>query len=406
MPAAIKVLVLDDEPFMLGLLERILRQLGMAQVVTFRSAYEALYEMDQSESAPDLILLDLSMPDMDGVEFLRQLGERHYEGALILVSGEDEYTLLSVEKLVQAHRITALGHLHKPVLPQALAALIEKWQPAVGENHRVSRMAFGSDDVRAALANGELELVNHYQPKVALASGELVGVEARVRWSNPIAGLLYPDQFINVVETSGLSGDLRRAVLEAALEQASVWRKAGVTLELSVNVSVEDLTCLDFPDIVANLAIVKGVSPDRVMLEVKEGGLTENLTSALDVLNRLRLKRFRLSIDDFGTGHSSLAQLRDCAFDELKIDRSFVHGARTDAKLLSIYSASLELGKQLHMKVVAEGVEDRADWEFVRRSACDLAQGHFIANAMPAADLINWQASWKTRLSKEALLAA
>jgi EAL domain-containing protein (putative c-di-GMP-specific phosphodiesterase class I) len=173
-----------------------------------------------------------------------------------------------------------------------------------------------------------------------------------------------------------------------------------------VNVSVGDLTSLDFPDTLANLAIVKGVSPDRVMLEVKEGCLTENLTSALDVLNRLRLKRFRLSIDDFGTGHSSLAQLRDCAFDELKIDRSFVHGARTDAKLRSIYSASLELAKQLHMKVVAEGVEDRADWEFVRRSACDLAQGHFIANAMPAADLISWQASWKTRLSKEALLAA
>jgi EAL domain-containing protein (putative c-di-GMP-specific phosphodiesterase class I)/ActR/RegA family two-component response regulator len=401
MTVAINILVLDDEPFMLRLLERMLRQLGMTQVATFDSAYRALYELDHSERAPDLILLDLNMPDMDGVEFLRQLVERQYDGALILVSGEDEQILQSVEKLVQAHRITALGHLHKPVQPQALAALIEKWQPAAGDKCRVPTRVFGADDVRAAIDNGEL--VNHYQPKVALASGELVGVEALVRWRHPVVGLTFPDQFIGVAETHGLIDDLTQVVLVAGLEQASVWRKAGLALQLSVNVSMDNLTSLYFPDTVANLAIAKGIPPDSVMLEVTESRLSANLTTALDVLNRLRLKRFRLSIDDFGTGHSSLAQLRDIPFDELKVDRSFVHGAATNAKLRSIYSASLELGKQLHMKVVAEGVEDRADWDFLRQSECDLAQGYFIAKPMPAADIVGWLATWKARLSSEAL---
>ena len=402
MTAPIKILVLDDEPFMLRLQERILRQLGMTQVVTFDSAYGALYEMDQSGSAPDLILLDLNMPEMDGVEFLRQLVERHYAGAVILVSGEDEQIRQSVDKLVRAHHLTALGHLSKPIQPQALATLIEAWQPAVGDRRCVPRAVYGADEVRAAIANGEL--VNYYQPKVALVSGALVGVEALVRWNNPRTGLVYPDQFVAVAETSGLIGKLTQSVLQAAFEQLSGWRKAGLALNLSVNVSMDNLTSLDFPDIVTNLAVEKGVPPNGVMLEVTESRLMGRITTALDVLNRLRLKRFRLSIDDFGTGHSSLAQLRDIPFDELKIDHSFVHGASTNAKLRAIYGTSLQLGKQLQMAVVAEGVEDRADWDLLRRTDCDLAQGYFIAKPMPAAELTKWRADWETRLSRESLL--
>jgi EAL domain-containing protein (putative c-di-GMP-specific phosphodiesterase class I)/CheY-like chemotaxis protein len=402
MTAEINVLVLDDEPFMLRLQERILRQLGMTRVATFDSAYRALYEMDQSESAPDLILLDLSMPEMDGVEFLRQLVERRYAGAIILVSGEDEQIRQSVEKLVHAHHLTALGHLSKPVQPQALAALIEKWQSAAGDRRGVPRAVYGTDDVRMAIANGEL--VNHYQPSVSVASGALVGVEALVRWNNPLAGLVYPDQFISTAETSGLMGDLTQTVLGAALEQLSSWHKAGLVLQLSVNVSMDNLTSLYFPDIVTNLAIANGVPPDKVLLEVTESRLMGRASLALDVLNRLRLKRLRLSIDDFGTGHSSLAQLRDIPFDELKIDRSFVHGASTNAKLRAIYWTSLQLGKQLQMAVVAEGVEDRADWDLLRQTECDLAQGYFIAKPMPPAKLIKWHADWQTRLSKESLL--
>jgi EAL domain-containing protein (putative c-di-GMP-specific phosphodiesterase class I) len=141
------------------------------------------------------------------------------------------------------------------------------------------------------------------------------------------------------------------------------------------------------------------------VLEVTESRLMAKLVTGLDVLNRLRLKRFRLSIDDFGTGHSSLAQLRDIPFDELKVDRTFVHGAATDARLRAIYGASLGMGKELGMTVVAEGVEDRADWAFLRRTGCDLAQGYFIGKPMGAAELIGWLADWKLRLCDESLLA-
>jgi EAL domain-containing protein (putative c-di-GMP-specific phosphodiesterase class I) len=397
---AIKVLVLDDEPFMLALAERILKQLGIAQVSTFDSAYQALYEMDQSEHPPDLILLDLNMPDMDGVEFLRQLNERRYDGTLILVSGEEEKVLQSVEKLVRAHRITSLGHLQKPIQPAALSALIERWSPAIRvDRPQMARSACGAEELRGAIEHGEL--INHYQPTVSLATGELVGVEALVRWRDPTAGLVFPDQFIAVAETHGLIDELTQIVLAAGLEQASVWRKAGFALQLSVNVSMQNLSSLNFPDTVTTLAIANGVAPEKVTIEVTESRLIANLTTALEVLNRLRLKRFRLSIDDFGTGHSSLAQLRDIPFDELKIDRSFVHRASTDAKLRAIYGASLSLGQQLNMKVVAEGVENRADWDFARRSGCDFAQGYFIAKPMPARDLVRWLADWEKRLSEE-----
>jgi EAL domain-containing protein (putative c-di-GMP-specific phosphodiesterase class I) len=138
-----------------------------------------------------------------------------------------------------------------------------------------------------------------------------------------------------------------------------------------------------------------------VVLEVTESQLMRDRRAPLEILTRLRLKRFRLSIDDFGTGHSSLAQLRDIPFDELKIDQSFVHGAWNNATVRAMFDASLGLAKQLDMEIVAEGVEDRDDWDFLRKTECDIAQGYFIARPMPAADLPEWIKSWEIRAHEE-----
>lgn len=397
--STVRILVLDDDPFMLKLLGCMLEKQGYTTFATCDRGHAALKSFDSPNSPPDLILLDLNMPEMDGVEFVRHLVGQNYIGSLILVSGEDERMLQAARKLVQAHNIPVLGHLQKPVQPERLSALLEKWAPPSIGSPRAAKKVYGADEVRTAINNSEL--VNYYQPKVAVATGKVVGVETLVRWRHPADGMVFPDQFIGVAEAHGLIDELTRVVLTGALAQAKAWQEAGLALRVAINVSMDNLASLDFPDFVCGLAARAGVSSKDVVLEVTESRLMQDLRAPLEILTRLRLKRFRLSIDDFGTGHSSLAQLRDIPFGELKIDKSFVHGAWANDTLRAMFGSSLGLAEQLDMEVVAEGVEDRADWDFVRRTGCEMAQGYFIARPMPAADLPGWIQVWEARVQQE-----
>lgn len=394
--SALRIMVLDDEHFILKLLGRILANLGFTQVTTCDNGGGALALIDCPNSPPDLILLDLNMPEMDGVEFVRHLVERNYVGSLILVSGEDERMLQTAEKLVQAHKIAALGHLHKPVKPDELSALLEKWMPPCLDGVRMAKKIYSADEVRAAIVNGEL--VNYYQPKVELASGRVVGVESLVRWRHPQDGLVFPDQFIAVTEEHGLIDDLTRTVVGAAFAQAKAWQDNGLHLRVALNISMDNLATPAFADYLIAAASAAGIAPAGIVLEVTESQLMRDLSAPLEILTRLRLKRFSLSIDDFGTGHSSLNQLRDIPFDELKVDQGFVHGAADNDTLRAICCASLSLAQQMGMRTVAEGVEDQADWDFLRSTSCDLAQGYFIAKPMPADEIPGWIDSWTTHI--------
>ena len=394
--SAIRILIVDDEPFMLKLIGRVLLNLGFTQVTSCSNGRAALALFDSPNNEPELILLDLNMPEMDGIEFVRHLVERLYTGSLILISGEDERMLQTTEKLVRAYQISVLGHLRKPVKPAALFALLDKWAPPLLAHPGTMKKIYGPDDLRAAIDNGEL--VNYYQPQVEVATGKLVGVETLVRWRHPEDGIVFPDQFIEVAEVHGLIGDLTHVVLADALKQAKIWQDAGLMLRVAVNVSMVSLASLNFPDFVAELAAQAGVSPQNVVLEVTESRLMQDMRAPLETLTRLRLKRFWLSIDDFGTGHSSLVQLRDLPFNELKIDRSFVHRACTDEVLRAMYDSSLGLARQLGIEVVAEGVEDLADWNLLRHTGCDFAQGYFIARPMPASDFPGWMEKWEERV--------
>jgi EAL domain-containing protein (putative c-di-GMP-specific phosphodiesterase class I) len=384
---------------MLKLMSRMLNSLGFACVTAFESGYAALEYFDRSDRSMDLILLDLHMPEMDGIEFVRHLVERKFNGSLILVSGEDERMLHTFEALIRAHQVRCLGSLQKPVTPDSLAALLKTKAPPTPRLMRANANANRAPDVRAAITKGEL--VNYYQPQVALATGQLVGVEALVRWRHPENGLVLPDQFIGIAEEHGLMEELTASVLAESFRQHSAWRETGLRLQLSVNVSVENLASLEFPDFAARLAAQANVTPKDVTLEVTESRLMKDVRAPLEILTRLRLKRFSLSIDDFGTGHSSLSQLRDFPFNELKIDRGFVHGVAQNETIRAIYDASLALALRLDMVSVAEGVEERSDWEFLRRTGCHLAQGYFIAKPMPADALVDWIKVWENRVQNE-----
>lgn len=392
---SLRILVLDDEPFALKLLAHQLKTLGHDNVRTCTSGAEATTYLRSETVTVDLIVSDLQMPEMDGVEFVRQLAMLGYKGELILVSGEDKRILQTAERVARAHAINILGVLNKPASSEQIQSLLSTHRPPP-KNVDSRRVEYAAAELDLAITQGQL--MNVYQPKVSLRTGELTGVETLVRWQHPRDGLVMPDQFISVAEDSGLITKLTRQVLVNALTQTREWQATGLSFSVAVNVSMDDLTELGFPELVTETATQLGVPLTSLVLEVTESRLMSNRSAALDILTRLRLKRVSLSIDDFGTGHSSLAQLRDVPFDELKVDRSFVHGAYADASLCAILDASLSLAHRLGMRTVAEGVEDIADWNMLRTCGCDYAQGYFIGRPMPAEELNVWLATWQSRL--------
>lgn len=393
-----KILLVDDEPFVLKLLTRQLGNLGFTDVVSSVCATDALSLLQSSGDKFDMIFCDLQMPEMDGVEFIRQLVHIHYSGGLVLVSGEDERILQTVEKLSRAHQLNVLGALHKPVSPELLQQVMFNHSTSASKSSIIASKSYEAEELKHAISHGEL--VNYYQPKVDVASGALTGVETLVRWNHPNDGMVFPDQFIGTVEQHGLIDELTQTVLLEALRQTRIWQDAGLHPHVAVNVSMDNLSSLEFPDFVANAAKKAGVPLTKLILEVTESQLMKDPLASLDILTRLRLKHIGLSIDDFGTGHSSLAQLRDIPFNELKIDRGFVHGACCDPSLHAIFYASLGMARQLGMKTVAEGVEDMDDWAFLQEANCDIAQGYFIAKPMPATAIMGWLSTWDARHSK------
>jgi EAL domain-containing protein (putative c-di-GMP-specific phosphodiesterase class I) len=210
--------------------------------------------------------------------------------------------------------------------------------------------------------------------------------------------MIAPGCFIPVAEQHGLIGQLTESILTQSLRQAQAWREQGNDIKVAINVSMDDLMRVDFPERVLELAQAADVKPFNIILEVTESRLSNNALIPLNTLAHLHLKRFRLSIDDFGTGYSTLTQLKDFPFDELKVDQSFVRGAVHDPATQAILESAVNLGKKLSMQVVAEGVETKEQWDLVAALGCDMAQGYFIAKPMRGPDLPAWIKAWNRQV--------
>jgi diguanylate cyclase (GGDEF)-like protein len=247
-----------------------------------------------------------------------------------------------------------------------------------------------SDAARLALA-GELraaidneELVVHFQPKAELESGLIVGVEALVRWQHPERGFIPPNEFIPIAERTGLIKPLSQYVVASALKQCGEWRAAGFDLHVAVNLTIPDLLDLELPDRIGRLLAENGVQPGQLELEVTETTILADPFRVRQVLNRLNEMGLRLAIDDFGTGYSSLAYLKNLPVHTIKIDRSFVMGMCEDASDATIVRSTIDLGRNLGLGVVAEGIETQEVWDALRADGCSLAQGYFISRPASA----------------------
>lgn len=391
------VLLVDDDLFMLGMQSRMLRSMGYPMIGTASSGEAALALLLKSPGAVDVILCDLNMPGMDGIEFLQRLNKSAFHGSVILLSGEGVRIMHTVQRLLAGGQLVILGALEKPAGRTALRALLDCWKPPMAAAIVPDKPLFTGPDVQ--LANREGQWVLHYQPKVDLKTGTLVGMEALVRWNHPRHGLVYPDRFIEIAEECGAIDALTDWVLREALGQLAHWRREGLELHMAVNVSMENLLSDNFSRRVGAMVSNSCSTPHELTLEITESRLMSASPVPLANLARLRMQRFGLSIDDFGTGHSSLAQLRDVPFTELKIDRGFVHGARHNQIIRPMLEGSIGIAKRLEMQSVAEGVETEEDWQLLREIGCDLAQGWFIARPMAQHQVPTWLEQWRTRVA-------
>jgi EAL domain-containing protein (putative c-di-GMP-specific phosphodiesterase class I)/CheY-like chemotaxis protein len=337
-----------------------------------------------------LILLDLLMPEMDGIEILRLLGERHCKARIVLMSGINIRVIETAKKLAQSLGLVVIGHLQKP-FP------IGQLQDLLGVNVAAERPVDREHEQHIAISDQDLirafdrdEFVIYYQPQINIATGVVTGVEALSRWEHPELGLVYPDNFIYRIESLGLMDRFCWITAERALNEVKQFSTAnGYLPRLAINISVSSLRDLKFPDIFMNLARKYDFPAERIVLEITESGLME-FSLALDVLTRLRMRNFQLSIDDFGTGYSMMKQLQNVPAIELKIDRTFVQQMDTNHADLVMVEKIIEMGHELDMEVIAEGVETQQQFNILREKGCDGVQGFLFSRALPPGDLTRW----------------
>jgi EAL domain-containing protein (putative c-di-GMP-specific phosphodiesterase class I)/ActR/RegA family two-component response regulator len=345
-----------------------------------------------------LILLDLMMAEVDGIEVMRLLSGLKCEARIVLMSGISKRVLETAEKLGRALGLSVVGHLVKPFRLAELEDVLKTHATHEGliPIKRVSEIFIPEGGLRRALDNNEFEL--YYQPQIEIATEKVLGLEALIRWQHPIQGLIYPDDFIGRAEATGLIDELGWMVANRGMSEFKQFANDGLALpRLALNVSVHSLRDLSFPDNFLALTEKHDVPLESVIIEITESGLIDQLSRTLDVLTRLRLKNVQLSIDDFGTGYAMMQQLVNIPATELKIDKLFVMNMDVNGSDRVMVQKTIEIGHELGMKVMAEGVETKAQLEYLRLKGCDSAQGYFFSRPLPLNQMVSWLEAYRAR---------
>jgi EAL domain-containing protein (putative c-di-GMP-specific phosphodiesterase class I)/CheY-like chemotaxis protein len=389
----LRFIVAEDHEFQRKMLVRMLTVLGARSVAAAEDGKAALEIFKDPARSADIIISDLDMPGMDGMEFMRHLGEAGIPVSVIISSALDPGLVYSVETMTRAYGITLLGAIEKPATPDKLAALIDKYSPPRASAARQPGPQFGLDEIRRGLDAGEFE--PFIQPKVSLADGSVCGAEALARWRHPQKGVIGPYAFISAMEEGGLIDQLTWVMLEKSAAFCLQWGRRGLDATVSVNLSLKSLDESGLAERITDQVAAQGLSPKKVVLEITETTAMTDVAKALENLTRLRMKGFGLSIDDYGTGYSSIQQLSRIPFSELKIDQSFVLGAIEKHSSKVILESSLDMARKLKLKSVAEGVETRAHWNLLQSVGCDIAQGYFVSRPMEASAFEGWALEWK-----------
>lgn len=391
----LRFLVVEDHEFQRNMIVRMLTRLQAKSVQAAADGRAALEILRKQPQAIDIIISDLEMPSMDGMELIRHIGTARFSGSLIIASALDRALLAAVETMTRAYGITLLGTIEKPISEEALLDIIGRATPPRGKSTlpKAGGLSFALDEIVQGIDDNEFE--PFFQPKVELATWRVKGAEALARWRHPQEGIVAPYAFIKTLEDNGMIDKLMWIMLRKAASFCGVLSAAGKESTVSVNLSLKSLVDVDLAARITALVRSYNVEPRQLVLEVTESAATTDTGKALENLTRLRMKGFGLSIDDYGTGYSSMQQLTRIPFTELKIDRTFVTNAGMHESAKVILGSSLQMAKKLKIAAVAEGVETQADWDLLRELECDLGQGYFIGKPMERDQFLGWIRNWE-----------
>ncbi len=402
-----RLLILDDDPLSGQTIGNVASLAGYEVEIT--SNHKDFFPLLESWK-PDIIALDLVMPDMDGVEVIAELARRHSQAKVIITSGIGGRVLDAAGRTAAERGLHIAGVLPKPFSPATLRELLAKCAPDAAEDKHTDTAGFRGEGASRKLTPKELghaianqQLYVCYQPKVSCKTGMLSGFEALARWNHPVRGLITPDEFIPLAEANNLIDALTIEVMTQAMQWYRSFRNElkqrpeahpGVPdpekLSLSINISALSLSNTQIFDRLTLMCSEYDIEPENLIFELTETSAMEDPVSSLELLTRLRLRGFRLSIDDFGTGYSSMVQLVKLPFSEIKVDKSFVITARESEESRAVIKSVVSLGMSLGLIITAEGIEDDETLVFLRNIGCTLAQGYLFARPLTGDQVLPW----------------
>lgn len=389
----INALIVDDSHAILNFTSAVLKQnFGIEKIQTKTSAISAV-SLLKAEKNINLLFLDLNMPEMDGIQFLAELSRMNYKGFLVIMSGVAPRIIASVEELAKSHGLNYLGTLLKPLEPKDFTELLAD----IGE-HTVKE-GTGRElkiyEIIRAIKDESLEV--YYQPQVNLHTKQVYGVEVLVRLDHPTLGIVSPDQFLSKIEQSDLMIHMTFIILRKALRDWTKWKKQGVELKLSVNISAYSLQRTEFVEELLAVMSEFSMPLDKICLEVNDRAIVRNVPQELETLSRLNMKGIELALDDFGQEQASVERIQHLPVNVLKLDKRFLLDRKNKQGQITIIESCIAFAKRLNMVTVAEGVESSEHWKLCGELGCDVAQGFYLSKPISAKEVLAWIANWKAR---------